>query len=81
MLLEYFNGYKYSGVRTESDEVYVEWEGADAPAREYYDLKTDPYQLESAAGEHPLRESQLSTFTATFKNCSGASCREADGGP
>jgi N-acetylglucosamine-6-sulfatase len=45
--------------------------------RELYNLKTDPFELDNAAGEpaNAVIESQLLAKTLQLKGCSGASCR------
>jgi arylsulfatase A-like enzyme len=54
---------EYSAVRT-LNEMYIEW--AHGPT-EYYDLATDPWQLEST-------DENLSELLNAWKNCSGKSC-------
>jgi len=45
--------------------------------RELYDLKNDPYQLESLhAKADPALLQSLSAQLAKLKTCAGASCRE-----
>jgi arylsulfatase A-like enzyme len=62
----------YAGVRYE-EEVYVEYADGE---EEYYDLKTDPYQLEN----RPEDASQaMKDKLAALKECAGNSCRKADG--
>jgi N-acetylglucosamine-6-sulfatase len=62
----------YAGVRYR-EEVYVEYD-ADRE-EEYYDLKTDPYQLEN----RPEEASQaMKDKLAALKECAGDSCRKAD---
>ena len=61
----------YSGVRHQ-DEVYVEYGSGET---EYYDLKTDPYQLENRPqGAPQAMESEL----AALKDCTGDGCRRTD---
>ena len=61
----------YSGVRHQ-DEVYVEYESGE---KEYYDLRADPYQLESRPQDAPqTMESEL----AGLRDCAGDGCRRAD---
>jgi N-acetylglucosamine-6-sulfatase len=70
----------YSGVRTADGETYVEHKSGE---KEYYDLRVDPWQLESAhsARENAQHIGELSVFLSELKRCAGASCRSADGGP
>jgi len=62
----------YSGVRREG-EVYVEYESGD---KEYYDLASDPYQLESRPEAAPRSMEQ---DLGGLRNCSGDACRWAEG--
>jgi N-acetylglucosamine-6-sulfatase len=66
----------YDAIRTSADEVYIEYPSSDET--EYYDLKKDPYQLDGQAEEPPPK---LKTHLRTLKNCAGAGCLRADGGP
>ncbi len=62
----------YYGVRTQS-EVYVEYDNGET---EYYDLRTDPSELDNLASRS--LSSALSIFSArvaALKVCRGASCR------
>jgi arylsulfatase A-like enzyme len=61
----------YSGVRHQ-DEVYVQYASGET---EYYDLKADPYQLESRPQDapHAIRDE-----LATLKDCAGNGCRKLD---
>ena len=62
----------YFGVRTRS-EIYVEYENGE---REYYDLRTDPLELENLAGQAALPAlARLSARVGALKACQGASCR------
>lgn len=59
------------------NEVYIRHESGE---KEYYDLATDPYQLESSPGsltpeERASRERRLNALL----ECEGASCRAAEG--
>ena len=55
------------------DEVYVEYATGE---EEYYDLATDPYQLES----RPEAASQtIKNELEALKDCSGDACRRAEG--
>jgi arylsulfatase A-like enzyme len=70
----------YSGVRTAAGETYVEYESGE---KEYYDLATDPWQVDSAhaAPENAQRIGELSARLSELKSCARESCRSADGGP
>ncbi|HEV2745333.1 MAG TPA: sulfatase [Rubrobacter sp.] len=60
-------------------EKYVRFEGGES---EYYDLKTDPYELESDPGSIPpaTREYWERRMEA-IGSCGGAECREAEDAP
>ena len=84
LLFEFFVGHPpYGGVRTASGETYVEYESGE---REYYDLRTDPWQENSehdVSIKYPENAQRLSTLSAVLsdlKSCARASCRIADGG-
>lgn len=64
----------YNAVRTEEDEVYIEYPVA-ADETEYYDLTEDPHQLDGDAEEPPP---ELKRQLRYLKHCSGAGCRAAD---
>ncbi len=68
----YYERPAYSGVRRE-DEVYVEYESGD---KEYYDLATDPYQLQNRPEAAPQSMEQN---LEALKDCSGDACRRAEG--
>jgi N-acetylglucosamine-6-sulfatase len=70
----------YGGVRTAAGETYVEYEGG---VKEYYDLRTDPWQVRSAhaARGNAQRIGELSARLTELKRCARESCRSADGGP
>ncbi len=62
----------YYGVRTQT-ELYVEYDNGE---NEYYDLKTDPLQLENLARRASSSTlSRLSARVAALRGCKGASCR------
>ncbi|MFN4218531.1 MAG: sulfatase [Candidatus Bipolaricaulia bacterium] len=64
---------QFAAIRTK-DYLYVEYATGE---RELYDLKNDPYQLESLhAQADPALIGSLSERLAKLKTCSGASCRE-----
>ena len=66
----------YNAIRTSSDEVFIRYPRTGET--EYYDLKRDPYQLDSKAQTPPPK---LETQLQILKDCAGAECRESDGGP
>jgi N-acetylglucosamine-6-sulfatase len=70
----------YGGVRTADGETYVEYKSGE---KEYYDLRTDPWQLRSAHAdrENAQRIGELSGILSKLESCARASCRRADGGP
>jgi N-acetylglucosamine-6-sulfatase len=70
----------YSGVRTAGGETYVEYESG---KREYYNLATDPWQVDSAhaAPENAERISELSALLSNLKGCAAATCREWEDAP
>jgi N-acetylglucosamine-6-sulfatase len=61
----------YSGVRHQ-DEVYVEFGSGET---EYYDLKTDPYQLENRPQDAPQA---MKDELVALEDCAGDGCRKAD---
>jgi N-acetylglucosamine-6-sulfatase len=63
----------YTAIRTPS-HVYIQY---DTGETEFYDLRTDPYELDSIndpSVQHRVRH-RLATALATLRNCAGASCR------
>ncbi|OED44002.1 hypothetical protein AB833_02645 [Chromatiales bacterium (ex Bugula neritina AB1)] len=62
---------RYKALRSNS-ELYVEWEDGGV---EYYDLVSDPWQLESRYSLTGRRARALSTTLGAFSACQGASCR------
>jgi N-acetylglucosamine-6-sulfatase len=68
----------YAGVRTAEGETYVEHDQTDE--KEYYDLRTDPWQLDSgdAAAENAERIGTLSAVLSDLRSCEGAGCRAAE---
>jgi arylsulfatase A-like enzyme len=80
LLIEFFFGHPYSGLRTAAGETYVEYEGGQ---KEYYDLAADPWQVKSAhaARGNAQRIGELSALLSELETCARASCRSADGGP
>lgn len=64
---------EFAAIRTK-DYLYVEYVTGE---RKLYDLKADPYQLESLhAKADPALLQSLSAQLAKLKKCAGASCRE-----
>ena len=62
----------YYGVRTQT-EIYVEYDNGE---NEYYDLRSDPLELNNLARQTPASTiSRLSARVAALKACRGASCR------
>ncbi len=62
----------YYGVRTQT-ELYVEYENGES---EYYDLRTDPLQLENLGRRAPSSTlAQLSARVAALSRCQGVTCR------
>jgi N-acetylglucosamine-6-sulfatase len=62
----------YSGVRHQ-EEIYVRYESGE---EEFYDLRKDPYQLESRPQAAPA---SLKKKLEALKNCAGDGCRQAEG--
>jgi N-acetylglucosamine-6-sulfatase len=62
----------YSGVRRVG-EVYVRYESGE---EEYYDLREDPYQLQSKPQDAPP---SIKADLESLKGCAGNGCREAEG--
>jgi len=55
------------------DRVYVRY---DTGEREYYDLRSDPYQLDNAIGTLPATdEARLAAWLAAMRACAGDACR------
>jgi arylsulfatase A-like enzyme len=66
----------YRGIRDE-DYTYVEYSTGE---REYYDLRTDPYQLENGYGAlTDERKAELAARLDALKGCARSVCREAEG--
>jgi hypothetical protein len=72
----------YSAVRTVEGETYVEYN--QTGEKEYYDLRTDPWQENSehdVSTKYPENAQRLGTLSAVLsdlKSCEGAGCRAAD---
>ena len=70
--------YPYKAVRT-LNYSYVEYD--ETGEQELYDLRSDPYQLQSQhASADPAFIEHLSLRVKRLSNCAGASCRTAEGG-
>jgi N-acetylglucosamine-6-sulfatase len=81
LLFEHFlSDHPYGGIRTAEGESYIEYESGE---KEFYDLRVDPWQLQSAhaAPQNIERLAQLSETLSVLEGCEGARCRAADGGP
>ena len=67
----------YTGVRTASGETYAEYESGE---KEYYDLATDPWQVDSAhaASENAQRLGVLSAVLSGLEGCAGGTCRQKE---
>jgi hypothetical protein len=79
LLFETWGRRKFSdGVRSARAETYVEYRATDD--REYYDLATDPWQLESthAVPENAERVGELSGVLSGLRGCAAATCRERE---
>lgn len=69
---------EYQALRT-PDHVYVEYVTGE---RELYDLRADPYQLESLhTSADPALVAQLAARLDVLRRCGGSTCRAADAGP
>ena len=80
-MLQEFQGdaSEYATVRTAAGELYAE--RYSTGAREHY-RADDPHQLENDYPDaDPARISELADRLEALEACSGAGCREADGGP
>ena len=65
----------YQGVRVDNgvdSALYVQHVTGE---EEYYDLKVDPYQLDSAVSANPLPVNRFNARMKTLAACRGASCR------
>ena len=83
-LVEYLRGQQglpqHNTVRTAGGEKYVEYPSGAKVEREYYRLKEDPHELENAyPNADPDSIEELRERLEALKDCSGASCREAEG--
>jgi N-acetylglucosamine-6-sulfatase len=59
-----------------ANKLYVEY---DSGEREFYDLKTDPYELDSQhATADPQILSELQGRLEALRNCAADSCRAAE---
>ena len=81
-LIEFFKAnHAFRGLRTAEGETYVEYKKTGE--KEYYDLATDLWQLESAhcAPENAERLGKLSADLSGLESCAGPTCREAENTP
>ena len=83
-LVEYLRGQQglpqHNTVRTAGGEKYVEYPSGAKVEREYYRLKEDPHELENAyPSADPNSIEELRERLKALEDCSGASCREAEG--
>jgi arylsulfatase A-like enzyme len=68
----------YGAIRTGTHK-YVEYENGE---RELYDLKADPYELESLhKSTNPSLVGDLKARLDALRNCAGDECREAENTP
>jgi arylsulfatase A-like enzyme len=66
---------RFDAIRTDN-RLFVEYGDGD---RELYDVRNDPYELEShAARAEPLLSELLSARLAELLNCAGATCHEIE---
>jgi N-acetylglucosamine-6-sulfatase len=62
----------YLGLHT-SEHVYLEYPSGE---RELYDLKRDPYQMQSVHASAPALAQKLAARLASLKDCKAAGCRD-----
>ena len=82
LLFETWVRRKFSdGVRSARGETYVEYRSTGE--KEYYDLTTDPWQLESAHAlpKNAERVGELSEVLSGLRGCAAATCREREDAP
>ena len=72
----HLNNIVFEAIRTSADQVYIKYPTTDET--EYYDLDSDPNQLNGQAEKPPP---QLAEQLEELMQCAGASCRVADGSP
>jgi arylsulfatase A-like enzyme len=81
LLIEIWLSHPFRGLRTSDGRTYIEYENGE---RELYNLRADPYQLNSrhrSRGQRALME-ELHTRLQKLKNCSGQdSCGAAEDWP
>ena len=65
----------YQGIRVENGVESALYVQHDTREEEYYDFKTDPYQMDSAVGANPLQVSRFNERMKLLAACRGASCR------
>jgi N-acetylglucosamine-6-sulfatase len=77
-LLSGIGGGSFRGIRTDTF-IFVKYENGEL---EYYDLLTDPYQLENTANQlDPETLEQLQKWLDQLKRCSGHDCRKFEQSP
>jgi hypothetical protein len=64
----------FAGLRT-TDFKYVEYTDG---ARELYDLRVDPYELQNLAGAEAALADRLSSWLSALGRCAGAGCRSLE---
>jgi N-acetylglucosamine-6-sulfatase len=82
LLIEFFLGQReHRGLRTAEGETYVEYQKT--REKEYYELSSDPWQLESAhaAPENARRLGVLSATLSSLEDCAGETCRAMENSP
>ena len=82
LLIEFFKeNHGFRGLRTAEGETYVEYQ--ETGEKEYYDLSTDLWQLESAhaAPENARRLGELSATLSNLEDCAGETCRAMENAP
>ena len=65
----------YQGIRVENGVESALYVQHNTREEEYYDFKTDPYQMDSAVGANPLQVSRFNERMKLLAACRGASCR------
>jgi arylsulfatase A-like enzyme len=65
----------YQGLRVESGVESALYVQHNTREEEYYDFKTDPYQMDSAVGANPLQVNRFNERMKALAACRGASCR------
>jgi arylsulfatase A-like enzyme len=65
----------YQGVRVDNGVDSALYVLHDSREEEYYDLKVDPYQMNSAVGANPNQVNRLNERMKALAACRGAACR------